>query len=178
MLCVTAVVVLHAALLLHTTRDTRHFTSGAVMNVRSLDPSEPAPVQTLAPPETAAALPQPSLQPLPRSDFTLPESAPSHADAPAPELRYPDAPLPGGEARAKVSLVVGIDGFVDTVVVTPNALPTAFENAVKNSFVGSKLSAEQLGGQFRTGRFCIEVHFRESTPPEWRRVDAGGICAG
>ena len=177
-LCVTAVIGLHAALLLHTARDARHFAPPAAMNVRSLNPTEPSPAQTLAPPETAAALPSSALQPLPQSQLALPDSAASHEDALAPELRYPDAGLPGGETRAEVALSLAVDGFVEGLRIAPHALPPAFEKAVQHAFAGSKLNLEQRGGQLEAGLLCIEVHFREGAPPDWHPLVASGICAG
>ncbi len=180
-LCATAVVAVHAAALLHRTSDAPHFASSSTaMSVRSLEQAAPASVQTLAPLEIATALRPAALKPLPQNEVALPgapgETA-SHEDAAAPELRFPDAALPGGEARAQVALSLAVDGFVEGLAIAPHALPPAFEKAIQHAFAGSKLSLEQRGGRLGGGKLCIEVHFREGALPDWQRVDPRGTCA-
>ena len=180
-LCVTAALVLHAALLLSPGgRVGAVYGLGGAMTVRSIQLQLPeSTIQALAAPEALPALNPSGIEPLQLKVLAPPPAvtSTSHSDsATAPQLIYPDASLPGAQALATVALSVESDGYVSALSIEPNKLPSAFERAVQHAFEGSMLSPEQRGGGIGSGHLCIEVSFREGEAPSWQRISPSGIC--
>ncbi len=185
-LCVGVVLALHVCLLWSTAAPMRPFGSPArAFTVRSLELPAAQDLRELAPPQPMpSAFAADELHRLaPLSPPVMPHAQDDpHPDAGAPDLHYPDAPLPGGRARATVALSVERDGYVRGLAVEPRALPPAFERAVERAFEGSLLTAEMRGvwrGDGRAdARICVEVKFQEGEQPSWQTVAPTGICAG
>ena len=184
-LCVGVALAVHASLLWRTADSpSRQFGPAQAFTVRSLNLPAEGQLHELAPPQLPPSFAIEKLQRLTPLTLqpTLPSDPSSHADAAAPDLRYPDAALPGGRARATVALSVEQDGYVRELAVEPQALPPAFERAVQRAFEGSLLTAEMRGtwrgaGRRTEGRVCVEVSFQEGEQPSWRRVSPSSFCA-
>lgn len=89
-------------------------------------------------------------------------------------IEHPDSPLPGGHAKAQVTMILNRRGQVDAIELDPGALPDAFIEAIRSAFVG-RMAGDGLGLGLGLGlqskqgaRLCVEVEFLESEPPRWR----------
>ena len=83
-------------------------------------------------------------------------------------IEHPDSPLPGGHAKAQVTMILSRRGQVDAIELAPGVLPDAFIEAIRSAFVG-RMAGDGLGPQSKQGaRLCVEVEFLESEPPRWR----------
>lgn len=109
-----------------------------------------------------------------------PNQAPPTDEAvgtPELQISYPDATLPGGQARSIVSLRLDKSSWVEAVDLEPGTLPEGFAEAVTAAFMGQQFGLRRASEL----RLCLQVEFKEGEVPTWQIINtpehkSDGMC--